>query len=70
MSLILFSLSKTFFSTNGLSSSKTTEWILHVYGSNQDLYGNYFKIVSGYGQSASYKERVTIRNYVFENLLG
>jgi len=47
----------TFFSTNGLSSSKTTEWILHVYGSNQDLYGNYFKIVSGYGQSASYKER-------------
>ena len=52
---------------NGLSSSKTTEWIVHVYGSNQELYGNYFKIGSGYGQSESSIERVNIKNIVCKN---
>ena len=59
--------SQNFFLMNGLSSSKTTEWIVHVYGSNQELYGNYFKIGSGYGQSESSIERVNIKNIVCKN---
>ena len=66
ISLYFFSSKKSFL-MNGLSSSKTTEWIFHVYGSNQELNGNYFKIGSGYGRSESSKERVNIRNIVCKN---
>ena len=66
ISNVLFLFKKSF-AKNGLSR-KTTEWILHFHGENQELSENYFQIGSGYAESEYIVEKVSTQQLLGRDL--